>query len=422
MADNLTHGLAAALLAQTGFRQRYGPAATVALVVGAELPDLDFLFALGGPVLSFVHHRGMTHSLLGGSGLALLGALLLRGLLREHAYWRLVLWTYLGVLLHIWMDYLTSYGTQVFWPFDAGYYTADALFIVDYFYTGLMVVALLLIRMVRQQRQRRYRILSLVGIGVGSALWSSAPLLTTRPGWLLAGSTGLLVACLVVRLVHRPPPSRDGLVRLLGLGVGMGIVLWRVTGALAGRPALQSLALQSGGVHVAFFACVMGLGAWGGQRWQGAGPPRVLGRCGVAAVVGYMGLCLVSQTVAQHLLARALGPQLATVERLAALPLPGWGPLQWRGIAVTRSSYLVSRVTLVPPTVTPPDVIAKGHDTSLVRTLRSYRLVRLFWHRARFPVVEASERDAAQIVRYVDLRATGDGRHRTWLVPVVRLT
>ena len=68
VADNLTHGLAGALLAQTGFRQRYGPAATVALVVGAELPDLDFLFALGGPVSSFVHHRGMTHSLLGAPG------------------------------------------------------------------------------------------------------------------------------------------------------------------------------------------------------------------------------------------------------------------------------------------------------------------------------------------------------------------
>jgi hypothetical protein len=121
------------------------------------------------------------------------------------------------------------------------------LFIIDYFYTGLMVVAILLIRMVRQQRQRRYCLLSLVGIGVGSALWASAPLLTTRPGWLLAGSTGLLVACLVVGLVHRPPPSRDGLVRLLGLEVGMGIVLWRMIGALAERPALQSLALQSGG-------------------------------------------------------------------------------------------------------------------------------------------------------------------------------
>ena len=133
MADNLTHGLAGALLAQTGFQQRYGPAATVALVVGAELPDLDFLFALGGPVLSFVHHRGMTHSLLGGAGLALLSALLLWRFLREHGYWRLVLWTYLGVVLHIGMDALTPYGTQVFWPFTARRYTADAVFILDYF-------------------------------------------------------------------------------------------------------------------------------------------------------------------------------------------------------------------------------------------------------------------------------------------------
>jgi hypothetical protein len=31
----------------------------------------------------------MTHSLLGGAGLALLGALLMWRLFREHAYWRL---------------------------------------------------------------------------------------------------------------------------------------------------------------------------------------------------------------------------------------------------------------------------------------------------------------------------------------------
>jgi membrane-bound metal-dependent hydrolase YbcI (DUF457 family) len=421
MADNLTHGLAGALLAQTGFQQRYGPAATVALVVGAELPDLDFLFALGGPVLSFVHHRGMTHSLLGGAGLALLGALLLWGLFRAHAYWRLALWTWLGVVLHIGMDYLTSYGTQVLWPLAAGHYTADAVFILDYFYTGLMVVALLLIRMVRQQRQRQYGLGSLVGIGVGSVLWSSAPLLTTRPGWLLACGTSLLVAFLVVRLARRQPPSRSGLMSLLGIGVGLGIVLWRMTGALAGRPALQSLALQSGGMHVVFFAWVLGLGAWYGRRWHGVGPTRVLGRCGVAAVAGYIGLCLVSQTIAQHLLARALGPQMATVERLAALPLPGWGPWQWRGIAVTHASYLVSRVTLVPPTVTPPEVIAKGPDTPLVRALRTSRLVRLFLNRARFPVVEVSERDAEPLVRYGDLRTTGDSRIRTRLNLVVRL-
>ena len=390
MADNLTHGLAGALLAQTGLQQRYGPAATVALVVGAELPDLDFLFALGGPVLSFVHHRGMTHSLVGGAGLALLGALLLRRFIREHTYWRLVLWTYLGVVLHIGMDVLTPYGTQVFWPLTARRYTADAVFILDYFYTGLMVVALLLIRMVRQQRQRQYGLRSLGGIGVGSALWCSAPWLPTRPGWLLPCGAGLLGAVLVVRLVRRQPPSRYRLVRLLGIAVGLGIVLWRMASAFARSPALQVLALQSGGVHVAFFAGVLGLGAWGGRRWQGPRPPLVLSRCGVMAVMGYIGLCLVSQSVAQHLLAHALGPQMATVERLAALPLPGWGPVQWRGIAVTRAAYLVSRVTLVPPGVTPPEVIAKGPNTSLVPALRTFRLVRLFLDRAHFPVVSLS--------------------------------
>src|SRR6266567_5858474 len=138
MADNITHGLAAALLAQAGLRQRYGALATAALLVGSEIPDLDALFELGGPVFGFVHHRGMTHSLLGGAGLALLGALLLWGFLREHTYWHLVLWTYLGVVLHIAMDVLTPYGTQVFWPFTARRYTADAVFILDYFYTGLM--------------------------------------------------------------------------------------------------------------------------------------------------------------------------------------------------------------------------------------------------------------------------------------------
>jgi len=103
------------------------------------------------------------------------------------------------------------------------------------------------------------------------------------------------------------------------------------------------------------------------------------------------------------------------------LPLPGWGPVQWRGIAVTRSAYLISRVTLVPPTVTPPEVIAKGPDTPQVRALRTSRLVRLFWDRARFPVVDIVARDAEQLVRFGDLRATGDGHIRTPFALVVRL-
>src|SRR6266705_2010253 len=92
----------------------------------------------------------------------------------------------------------------------------------------------------------------------------SAPRLPTGPWWLLARGTGLFVAVLVVRVVPRQQVSRYRLMSLLGVGVGLGIVLWRMAAAFAKSPALQTLALQSGGAHVAFFAGVLGLGVWYG--------------------------------------------------------------------------------------------------------------------------------------------------------------
>jgi inner membrane protein len=360
--DNITHGLAGALLAQAGFRQRYGPVATVALVVGAELPDSDFLFELGGAVTSFVHHRGITHSFIGGVGLALLGAAGLYGLLRARqrmqpfpSYWGLMGLIYLGVLLHIWMDYLTSYGTQVFLPFDTGRYTADAVFIIDYLYTSIIVIALFLVRMVRHQRQQRYSRLSLLWLLLGAGLWWSAD-----------------------RLVQQP---------------------------------LALLAVRGLGEHVVLCAVVVALAAWVGEAWR-ADRAVALGRFGVVALAAYMALCIAGHTIARQQMARSLGPQMATVHTLAALPLPG-RVLWWRGIAETADAYLVSRVTLFPPAVTPPEVIRKQPENGLVQTTSTYHLVRIFRNFARFPVIDYYERDTEKIVRYFDLRYSGYGRKKS---------
>jgi membrane-bound metal-dependent hydrolase YbcI (DUF457 family) len=359
MADNITHGLAAVLLAQAGLRQRYGALATAALLVGSELPDFDALFELGGAVTGFVHHRGITHSLLGGAGLALLGAALVGSVWRSHPYWRVTWLVYLGVLLHIGMDYLTSYGTQIFLPFHAGHYTADAVFIVDFTYSGLMITELLLVRMVRRQRQERYGRASLVWVGVGGIVWRAAPALAERP--------------------------------------------------------LTLLALQSAGLHVMAFALVVGLLAWVCRHWK-EHQAVVLGQIGIGAVLGYVALCVVTHAVAQHQMARTLGPQMEHVQRLAALPLPGRGPLQWRAIAVTDTAYLVSRVSIVPGIVTAPQSIAKGPglDNTVIQAASSYRLVRVFWDFARFPVIDYYTQDAETVVRYTDLRFSGDGRNRSW--------
>lgn len=364
MADNITHGLAAALLAQAGLRQRYGAVATVALLVGSELPDLDSLFKLGGPVADFVHHRGITHSFCGGAALALLGAMLLWSLWRAQPYWRVTGLVYMGVLLHIGMDYLTSYGTQLFLPFDAGRYTADTLFIIDYCYSGIMITALLLVRMVRRQRQRCYAVGSCVWMAFGAGVWLTAPALVQRP--------------------------------------------------------LALLALRNAGLYVMLGAAVVGLVAWACRHWQ-EHRAVVLGQIGVGVLVGYVALCGVAHAVAQHAMASALGPQMADVRRLAALPMPAGGPLYWRVIATTDTAYLVSHVSLFPATVTAPQVIAKGPDNSIIRTASRYRLVRIFWNFARFPVIDYCEQADETVVRYVDLRFSGDGRNRSWFDLTVHL-
>jgi membrane-bound metal-dependent hydrolase YbcI (DUF457 family) len=360
--DNITHGLAGALLAQAGFRQRYGRAATVALIVGAELPDLDFVFDFAGPIVGFQNHRGITHAFVGGCGLALLGAAFAYAVLRYRFYWRVVGLLYLGVLLHIWMDYLTSYGTQIFLPFDAGRYTADAVFIIDYFYTGIIVVALVLIRLVRQQRHARYRMASLIWFLIGMGLWVGTP--------------------------------------------------WFV------QQRLLFMALRGLGMHLMLFAGLVALGTHIGRRWH-AEHAVVVGRCGIGALAAYMALCIANHAVVMQRFASALTTQHAAVQQVSAIPLPG-GPFAWRGIAETPTAYLVSHITLLPPAIVAPQTIAKAPHQAMVQATSDYRLVQIFRDFARFPVIEYEQQGEQQVVRYSDLRFTGYGRERSWFDLEVR--
>jgi hypothetical protein len=270
---------------------------------------------------------------------------------------------YAGVLLHIWMDYLTSYGTQILLPFDAGRYTADAVFIIDFFYTGIIVAALLSLRMVRLQRHARYRGGSLLAALVGVALWLATPGLVLHPLW---------------------------------------------------RQALGGL-----GWHIALFALLIAAGSYMTCGWR-AERSLFIGRCGVGALAAYMALCMVNQQIARQRFSAALGTQMTQVKQVSALPLPG-GPLAWRGIAETASSYLISRISLLPGEVTVPHHIPKGLEREVVQRIDDYQLVRVFREFARFPVVEYRRQGQEEIVRYIDLRFVGYGRKTSWFDLKVQL-
>lgn len=51
---------------------------------------------------------------------------------------------YLPILVHIFLDLITSYGTQIFFPFTNRRYSLECVFIIDPFYTFLMVIILYL--------------------------------------------------------------------------------------------------------------------------------------------------------------------------------------------------------------------------------------------------------------------------------------
>lgn len=81
--DNLTHSLVAVALSRVFFKGR-APFATTALVIAANLPDLDIVFGWNGASY-LTHHRGVSHSLLAWAVWTVLVAIGLRWAAR----WRL---------------------------------------------------------------------------------------------------------------------------------------------------------------------------------------------------------------------------------------------------------------------------------------------------------------------------------------------
>ncbi len=147
--EPLTHLLTGACMGRAGLN-RATSLATAVLVVSAEIPDLDNLLLLGGPVLGFAHHRGFTHTLLGAPFNAALTLALVYGgyrllaaagrLPRTPPRWKLLfVYGLLGSLSHTLLDFTNSYGVRPFAPFYNRWYSWDIVHIVE----PLILIALL---------------------------------------------------------------------------------------------------------------------------------------------------------------------------------------------------------------------------------------------------------------------------------------
>src|SRR5437762_13240161 len=70
--DNLAHSLVGLAVSNSGFK-KLSPGTTAVCVIAANAPDLDVLSGLFGDRWTTLHyHRGITHSIVGTLGLALI--------------------------------------------------------------------------------------------------------------------------------------------------------------------------------------------------------------------------------------------------------------------------------------------------------------------------------------------------------------
>lgn len=139
-------------------------AVLLATVIGSQAPDFDGLSRFRGSAAYIRNHRGITHSL----PMLLAWPLLITGTLSlfyDSIHLRpLLLWGFVAVAVHIFIDLFNSYGTQVLRPFSKRWVKWHVLNIFDPFIMGVHLI--------------------------GFALWSFTPL---PPGPLFAGIYAMIV-------------------------------------------------------------------------------------------------------------------------------------------------------------------------------------------------------------------------------------
>src|SRR5258708_9944795 len=190
--DTITHGIAGALIGKAVFRGEdmfashpinRGRIITWSLMVGAIFPDSDVLrdFFSSDKLLIVTWHRSLTHSLV----LLPLWALLLAGITRAFASrrkWEAPSFPTLagiyaaGILSHILLDLVTSFGTMIWSPLEWSRPAWDLIFIIDFSFSAILLVPQILAWVyAREEALQRRALVSWLVFGIATLAMAGLP-------------------------------------------------------------------------------------------------------------------------------------------------------------------------------------------------------------------------------------------------------
>ncbi len=372
--DTITHGIAGALIGKAVFRgedlfaahpMNRGRIITWALMLGAIFPDSDVIrdFFSSDKLLIVTWHRSLTHSLV----LLPLWALLLAGVTRAFASrrkWEAPSFAALsaiyaaGILSHILLDLVTTFGTMIWSPLQWSRPAWDLIFIVDFTLTAIFLVPQLL-------------------------------------AWAYAHPEKVRSRAVAMWVVFLPAP----------------FLIARI-GEMVGAPISDRVVLSAMFIFAAIFLLPALLG-WGVKiqhdTWN---------RAGFAAAVIYVACTIFAHHVALSRIQKFAELDRLEVESIGALPLP---PSLWRwdGLVRTERGVYELRMDLADKPVNDGELLALEHHYYPDAAPNSYievakrlpEVQKVLWF-SRFPVTRFHKEGEVAVVEISDIRFVQTRRDR----------
>jgi membrane-bound metal-dependent hydrolase YbcI (DUF457 family) len=372
--DTITHGIAGALIGKALFGGqdmfasgpiKRGRIITWSLMLGAVFPDSDVFrdFFSSDKLLIVTWHRSLTHSLV----LLPLWAVLLGALSCAFTRWRkwespsfaaLAAIYAVGLLSHILLDLVTSFGTMIWSPLQWSRPAGDLLFIVDFTLTAIFLVPQLL-------------------------------------AWVYSHPEKVKARAIGVWLVFLPAPV---LIARIGEVVGAPISAQVVLGATLLFTAIFLLpALEGWGLKIRH------------HSWN---------RAGFLASLIYVALALYAHHLAFARIQKFAQLYPLHVQSIGALPLPPslW---HWDGLVRTEHGVYELRMDLSDKPASDTEWIAQEHhyypdappNSYIDSARRLPEVQKVLWF-ARFPVTRFHKEGDVAIVEFADIRFQSARRDR----------
>lgn len=167
--DSLTQIVLGAAVGEAVLGKKVGNKALLYGAIAGTIPDLDVLANYFTDTITATEfHRGFSHSILFCILMApILGWAVNTLERKKDVGWRG--WTilfFLGFLTHTLLDAFTTWGTQLFWPFDLRV-AFNSIFVIDPLYTLPFLICLLLVLFKKRGSKLRWK-LNTLGIALSS--------------------------------------------------------------------------------------------------------------------------------------------------------------------------------------------------------------------------------------------------------------